>query len=232
MSLAIDGSAVTGSWSSGSSFSTSGLTTSNANDVLVAAVVINSPSPAQTVSSISATGTSGWAKRASVTIGTGVEIELWYGVAASPLVTKPITITLTGTPSNSANAQVFAVSGADTSVIHDSNVSLPATALANTSSTPTVSGISTSNGNDMIIAVLANSGSAETAGSGYTLITTGGSTFLSGSEYKIVSATQSSISATFATAATHWGMIVDAIVALQPPLAFPIHPMKRAYLRR
>src|SRR5579872_1232757 len=213
MALAIDGH-VTGSWVSGSSFTVTGLTTANAGDVIVALIATKSSSLV-TVSSLSTPGVV-WngATRKKLTWSSTDDLELWYGTAIGTLSSVTTTINLSGTPSAQARASVFGVSGADTSTITDSNASLPATNTGS-SSVPTVTGVSTSNAKDMIIAGMALAGATtETAGTGFTLIDALNASGLSiATEQEVVSATQSSVSVAFGTSVTTWAMIVDAIKA-------------------
>lgn len=204
---------VTGTWSSGTSFATSALTTANAGDVIVA-FVMGRKVGGVAVTSLSTTGVvwQGTARK-TVSFNAGLgDLELWYGVASATLTAQATTINLNGTPLI-ALASVFGVSGANTSSISDSNVSLPATATGS-SSVPTTSSVSTSNANDIIIAGVGElSNTTQGAGTGFTLIDafTGAGTTGIGSEYQVVSSTQSSISVKFTLSSTNWAMIVDAI---------------------
>lgn len=218
MALAVDGH-VLGNWSSGTSFTAPGLTTANAGDVIVGCVVTGSTSLVK-VSSLSTPGVV-WnsTPRKQLTWNTTFSIEIWHGVAAAALSSVTTTVNLTGTPSSAARASVFGVSGANTGSISDPNASLPATATG-AASAPTTTGVSTSNANDMIIAVTGHDNKgAETAGSGFTLIDSGFSSTTNpgcSTEDKVVSATQSSISVAFGTATgtgQQWAMVVDAIQA-------------------
>lgn len=216
--IALDGSA-TGVWASGTSFTITSFTTTKPGDVIGLVVCAILAGTAISVSSVSASGTTGWARRKSTLIGgsTGNTVEFWYGTAAATLAAVTVTITLSTTPQG-ANAVVFGISGANTVSISDSNVALPATGTNTSSSTPTVSGVSTSNANDMIIGAYGKNSTAttQTAGAGFTLIANAnsGSVSSASAEYEVVSSTQSSVSVTYGVATTNWAMIVDAVQAL------------------
>ena len=221
---ALDGSA-TGSFTSAAS-GTVTLTTSLSNDVIVVMVEDEDVNNAvvRTVSSVTATGLA-FAHRSTGSINASpyTETEVWWAAAASALSSKTITVTLSGSIDD-ASIVAFGVSGANTATPWDANGALPATATGASSANPTVNGVSTSNANDMLLGFtglsLPGSGTpaTETAGAGYTLIQTqvnGGATGASeaAAEYKVVAATQSSVSVAFATANTNWIMTGDAIQA-------------------
>lgn len=215
MALALDGHA-TGSWSSGTTI-TATLTTTNTNDVIVA-VVGTVGNVTITVTSISATGVT-WngSARKTLAFSSHGDLEIWYGTAAANLSAVTITVNLSGSTLSAGNVNVFGVSGANTGSISDANASLPATGTGASGTAPTVTGVSTSNANDMIIGGCGIAGNTtETAGTNFTLIDGAGHNNEStANEYQVVSATQSSISVAFGTAAVggNWGMIVDAIKA-------------------
>jgi len=220
--LTVDGSA-TGSFTSASS-GTVTLTTSDSNDIIVVMVEDEDTGNAvlRTVSSVAASGLT-FAHRSSGSINSSpyTEMEVWYAAASTPLSSVTITATLSGSIDD-ASLVAFGVNGANTASPWDSNGALPKTATGTASGNPTVTAVSTSNANDILLGftglALAGAGTpaVETAASGYTLIQTqvnGGGTGASeaAAEYKVVSATQSSISMAFATANTNWIMTGDAI---------------------
>lgn len=215
MSLALDGHA-TGSATSGTTV-TASLTTTQPGDIIVVGVTLSSATSGMKVSSISGTGINNFAVRKALALsGTGKDVELWYGYA--PLALSSVTITVTANHTIAAAAlSVFGVSGGYYTVPGDPNSSIPATATGSSSGTATVSGVSTSNANDMLIGVVGiEAATTETAGSGFTLIDSKTSTSLAvATQYEIVSATQSSISVAFGTTTGGaWGIIADAIEAL------------------
>ncbi len=225
--ILLDGSA-TAQFSTASS-GTVTLTTTTANDVIVVLATNEDAtnSAIRTVSSVTATGLT-FTKRSSLSLGspTYQDTEVWWAIASSALSAKVITVTLSGSTDDAALV-AFGVSGANTASPWDPNVALPATATGNPATTPTVSGVSTSNANDMILGFQGNGNGAavtstsETAGSGFTLIANINNNGAvnaddAAAEYKIVSATQSSISVPFGTATTannYWMAIADAIQA-------------------
>lgn len=214
MALAIDGA--TFNFASSASSVSSGLTTSNTNDVIiVVATSVATPGAAPTVSSVTGGGLS-WNKRAasgSTAIGGGTNgnLEVWYAIAAAKLTSTNITATFTGS-ANTVEIVLFGVSGANTTTPWDANVSIPKFASSTIGSTPSVNSVSTSNANDMALGFFAtNSTPVSTPGSGYTIILNGVET---GTEEKVVSTTQSSVSVAFgASNPTGWVMYADAIQA-------------------
>jgi flagellin-like protein len=228
LTLAIDGT--TTSEFSTATAATFGISTTDSNDIIVVLVTNEDTTNhvLRTVSSVTGTGLS-FAKRSGGTIGTSPysDAEVWWAVAASPLNTEDITVTLSGA-TDDCSIVAFGVNGANTASPWDPNVSVPAVATATTASIPSVSGVSTSNAHDMVLGftgVLSSADAAfptETVGSGFTLATaaqvnTGGTgRSEAAAEYKIVSATQASSTVAFGTttdAADNWVMIGDAIQA-------------------
>ena len=184
------------------------LTTSNANDIIVMVATINDSATGPSVSSITSSNTTGWARRtsANVTAIPQESIDIWYGTAANALSSEVITVNWSGTVTF-VTIDIFGISGADTTTKSDSNASCPVSnSTLNTDST-----ISTSNANDFIIGAYRFSGTANpTQGSGWTKIS--GANFQL-AEYKIVSATQSSLDITIGTGnADNNGGVADAII--------------------
>ena len=220
--LTVDGS-TTGSFTSANSGSAT-LTTTMTNDIIVVTVANENTANGvlRTVSSVTSTGLS-FAHRSTASINSSPysDTEVWWAYAPGVLSSATITVTLTGSIDD-ASIVAFGVNGANTASPWDPNVSLPKTATGTSSGNPTVSAVSTTSANDMLLGLngdtLAGAGtpSVETAGSGYTLIKTqvnGGGSGASeaAAEYKVVSATQSSVSVAFAVANAPWMMIGDAI---------------------
>jgi hypothetical protein len=176
----------------------------------------------RTVNSVTAAGLT-FVQRSSKSIGTPTyqDLEVWYAIAASPLTAKVITVNLSGN-TDDASLVGFGVSNANTVTPWDTNGALPATAIGNPGTTPTATGVSTTNPNDMILGFQGNgngvstSATVETAGAGYTLIGNNdneGATNAedAAAEYKVVSSTQSSVSVAFGTATTASDPIVAPI---------------------
>jgi hypothetical protein len=134
--------------------------------------------------------------------------------STSALSNEAITVNFSGV-APVITVDVFAISGADTTIINDSNVALPNTTVT---SGNTVS-LTTSNANDFLIGFYGfNSTANPTQGAGWTLIS-GANFFMT--EYKIVSATQSGTVATIGTGDTDEAAgIADAVIAASggPPL--------------
>lgn len=85
-----------------------------------------------------------------------------------------------------------------------------------TSTTPSVS-ISTSNANDFIFGIVGEQNQTPSVGSGYTQIIL---VLSEGTEYKIVSSTQSNLAVNFTiTLSRAWVMIADAVIQASAPPA-------------
>lgn len=161
-------------------------------------------------SDVTVTGITGgsltWTRRASQDNGSNTRIELWSAPATGAVSSEIYAVNFSGS-SSFATADVFAFSGQDTSgTPFDSNASVPAK-----SATDPVS-ISTDNADDVIVACFRESSTANpTEGSGFTKIS--GADYLL-TEYKIVAATQSSLSCAQGTGAGDSnGCIADALKA-------------------
>lgn len=234
MALALDGSAIIsedGATASQISIQSPGITTSNTNDIIVVVVLLVDPNNlasagvVSSVATLAGTGTVGsFTKRKSIatsSLGANfADFEIWWALASTTLTGKTFRVNLSQTPDTSF-ATAFAVSGADTVTPWDTNGSLPATLVQSTSGIPTVTGVSTSNANTMLLGFCAEPiASVNTAGSGYNLIQqhqASGTSITStlGAQDKIVSSTQSSISVAFGSTSGADGfiMIADAIQA-------------------
>ena len=223
--LSLDGSASGGVTAGNSTVPTTGsLTTAGTNDIIVAFVMNydDSGAAALAVSSI-AGGSLSWSRKyqtgSTLVGGAGhVNLEIWY--AKSSGVVSGATITATYPSSVVANADivVFGVNGADTTTPFDTNASLPAKASVNGLGTPTVSGVSTTNANTMMIAAAVNGVGLGNHGTGYTTINVAN---VNGTdnEYKIFSSVQSGISVAFTSADSSSFGYVMAVAALQQATA-------------
>ncbi len=219
---------------SGTTSGSATLTTVHSNDVIIVlASNENQGGPLRTIaaSGVTAAGLS-FLRRSggSLSATPYSDAEVWYAIASSPLSSLAITVTLSGA-TDDCSIIAFGISGANTASPWDPNVSVPAGATGSTASIPTASGVSTTDANDMILgfAGVLTAGDAsfptETAGSGFSLVTTpvdgggvGGSE--ASLEYKVVSATQSSSTVTFGTttdSSDRWIMEADAIQASPAP---------------
>jgi hypothetical protein len=155
-------------------------------------------------------------KGSTVSSGSNAEaISVYYAVTDS---SHTGSFTITVTPSSytrNFDVLVFGITGANTASPFDSNVALPRTNSNTGTSTPTVTGISTSNANDMIIAFEGQlSSTAQTASSPFQSI----ASLLRNSngegcnvQYEIVTQTQTNISTQFGQSVSNWVMIVNAV---------------------
>ena len=233
--LSLDGSA------NASNSTTLVLTTTQPNDIIVVHEFNESDAlgTEDTVSNITDTYGLHWTERSATTSPdmiqyagsvAGVDNEVWWALATSPLSSDTITVNLSGT-TDCESEVAFGVNGANISNPWDSNTSLPPKAISVSGvSTPSVSGISTTNANAMIFGFMGtgawgsgtDSGMAGfTPSSGYTIIDQNvqASCTLAASaadEYQIVSSAQSNISAGLGAnigAGEGWFMVGDAIQA-------------------
>lgn len=211
MALAIDGTAAgQNSTGSGTAVTSGPLTTANANDIIIA-VVFLSTGGLLTTESVSATGLSFSQRSATVTLS--LDLEVWYAVASSPF-SGTVTCNYSAAVPD-AIILVFGVSGANTASPWDTNVSIPAVNNG-ASGIPTVTGVSTSNANDMLLGFVGQFNGVQTAGGGYSIAMSLVTPIIDSAyaEYQLVSSTQSGVSVAFGTSAAHsWIMIADAIVA-------------------
>lgn len=188
------------------------LTTTQSNDVIIVlAGGSNSVTPgtALTVSGCSLS----WTQKSFANDTTGREVQLWYAIAASPLSGCTITETVTSGDWNVTGMTAEGISGANTTTPFDPNGASSGVAHGVTS-TPTVSGISTSNAHDILIGgVVAGGSGPPTAGSGFTQLWNSSAVApVLASEYEVVSATQSGISLTFGVpSSASWAMLAAAV---------------------
>jgi len=181
--LALDGSA-TANYTGGTNTYTITLSTSDANDVIIVGAFANNTPNAITGVSSSNVVWDGAARGTALT-ASGNTLTQWRGVASSALTSEVITLTFASTTTFST-AAAFGINGANTSSSFDSNGALPAT-----TTTTTPPSVSTSNLNDFIYSFAVENNNAGSAGSGFTGIQF--SNFI-GTQYKIVSTTQSGLS--------------------------------------
>ena len=189
MTIAVDGSAVSGTGSS-SPLVLPGLAVT-AGDVVIACVATNGGSGSRSVSS-SLT----WTLLFEETVGAGMAV--WYAIAGSTLTD---TISLAFTGASYFGGAAFAISGANTSSPIDAD-------------SPVYSGtdpatLSTATANTMIVGWFRQSNTQNpSAGAGFTKLVGANFTLL---EYKIVSSAQSSLSITDGSAGDSNGVIAFAI---------------------
>jgi hypothetical protein len=187
VSLALDGTAHFESTNLGGASCTLSLTTKNANDVIVAAVMANGA----TVSSISSTHLNFvLRKREQAADGLSDYLELWHAVGSVALSSESITVKLSGNVTY-CTVDVFGISGANTSTIFDSNSSLPAAVQSGDVK------LSTSNAHDFILgAYRMGHTPTPTAGAGWTRISGSNYQLV---QYQIVTATQSNLDVAIGT---------------------------------
>ena len=223
MTLALDGTPNGKASSTGAIAVT--LTTSQSNDVIVMIVDTETASPGvyRTVTGISGGGLT-WYNRSSQQWNGSTSLsrrrEIWWAIAASPLSAVTFTATMSGGTDTYATIG-FAVSGANTASPWDTNGSLPANVTDQTgsSTTPTVTGLSTSDPvESFIFAVWSNSNfndpSTLSPGTGYTGLLgkfTGAGTYDSALEVEYKVGQLTSASAAFVRSVPNWNMVVDAL---------------------
>lgn len=184
--LAIDGTPAHKNITTGSSTTITLTSTSNTNDIIGMAFTINGTN----VSSISSSNTTGWALRKRQIQSGSNGCELWWGKAAGTLSSETFTVNLAGA-TGFCTIDVFAISGGDTTNIWDSNAALP------NGSAGTTASYTTTNANDMLIGVFRmGSGASPTAAAGWTAINGSAGADFQLVQYKVVSATQSGLTAT------------------------------------
>src|SRR5437667_2202295 len=206
----------TGSWTTGNTFTITGLsTTSNPDSILVA--VVENPTSI-TVSSLSAMGIifDSSARQAFNPGGGLVSIEEWHGVALGSLSSASITVTLSGTPT-AASGEAIAINGAEdptaTFTVWDKAAGYPGTASKTTggNSQPILpAGVTALNANDLIVAMFGSSiGVTETASSGFSIDLTTNSAASIAVEHKTDTSTTSE-TCPFAGNTNRWVLICDA----------------------
>jgi hypothetical protein len=210
-----------GTWTTGLTFSVTGLSTTTTTDVIFIHVVL-APTTV-TVSSLSTSGITWQTSARKATTDCTVHMETWWGSTTSALTTQTTTITLSGTPT-AASGIITAFASGDTSNPFDSNAGVPintASGACNTASAPTSGTFSTTNANDMLICAHGSGTTiTETAGAiGGTTATLGltvsGASQSNSMEWRAVSAAQSSITGAFGTVVKNWGIDCDALVGAQ-----------------
>lgn len=192
------------------------LTTANSNDIVI--VICGTPNAgAGSIHCITPTSTGlTFTFRTSNALSTTNNVTEWYAIASSILSSATVVCKLSASTNFGCNA--FGITGADTSTIFDTNAALPAKNTG-TASIPTVTTVSTSNANDMLIGLTEDKGTVvQTGGScstgTCTLIQSTGVAPVVASEYFVVSSTQSSTTVAFGTSSgstNTWTMIADAI---------------------
>ena len=126
-----------------------------------------------------------------------------------------ITITVTfGTTDTYISVVALAIKGANTGTPFDTHAGLPYSAYSITTGAPTVTAVSTTNANDMIIAFEGSrSATTETAGTGFPLIQTSVTTAGNGAaEEQVATSALAGATVNFGTSTSNdWSMLVDAV---------------------
>lgn len=222
--IAIDGASNIGGGACGT-VETLTLTTSQGSDLIeVAAVSRVNTGGLITVANVTGSGLT-FSKRAAASGATTsyayTDAEIWTATASAPLTNEVISVTYS-TSAGECTSMAWGVSGGNTASPFDQNGSLPASAHSSSASaTPSVGGVSTTNAQDMLVAITWNEfGNSPSPGSGYTSIGTPGGEI--DAQYQVVSTPQSSVTVSFGAADAGKGfvMIADALVARKPQLMF------------
>src|SRR5438034_5554457 len=237
---AIDGNAnakKTGTWSSGTTFTITSLSTSSSPDSILLVVSVNPDTVMVSTTTIpSATGITfdSSPRSANHPSGSSMDLEEWHGVASGIISAVTITITLTGTPT-AASAEVIAINGAEdptaTFTVWDKASGYPGTSqkVSGVGTLPALaSGVTGLNANDLIIGIVGSLNSiAETAGSGFTLDLTVASSASLAVEHKS-DTTPTSETCSFGTSTNRWLLICDAYQSA--PRYFKVEPETSASL--
>ena len=198
------------------------LTTIHANDLIVGLIESTSSSTAATGTAFTC-GSITLTKHATYNppyypaVGGYATVEEWSGVATGTF-SGTCSATLNLTTGVTASIAVFGVSGANNNTPWDTNSSLPAEASSTVAgATPTVSGVSTSHPNDLLIAVQGASlqGIQSSPGAGWIDFQPSSNGYGGNSQYQSVTTTQSSITVGFAAQGTVPSGYVIIAVATQ-----------------
>ncbi|MGD0644239.1 MAG: hypothetical protein ABSA75_04975 [Candidatus Bathyarchaeia archaeon] len=202
-----------GSVSGGKTITTTSMT-AQANELVIIVITGNSSSPA--VSSVTDNFGTHLTYHQQVAYsggGAGQCLYVYYAVTGSQTGSFKVTVTMS--INYTYCVQAFGITGANTATPFDTNSNLPAKAAGTSLSLPTVTGVSTSNAHDMILAFEGQTNSTtQTSGSSFTApagLLNNVNSLGNNVEYQIVSATQSSISVSFGTSVTPWIMTVEGV---------------------
>lgn len=184
-------------------------TTTQSNDVIILIVGGGGATNTGTVSD--AAGLT-WNRRVSIPDNSGSRIiEEWWTIASSPLSSDTITynehagVTVTG-------MIAFGLKGANTVSPFDSNGAALVNANGSTT-TPTVTGLTTSHANDFLIAGMTGSGAGTPSiSSPFTLLYGSAASPVVAGGYDVVTSTQSGLTVTGSiTGTTSWAMFADSV---------------------
>lgn len=149
-SPSVDGSPAYGTHTGGGALITAGLTTANANDIIVVVSAVEGTTTPN-VSSVTGGGLTFTLRSRNNFNPSGggyVSVEVWSALATTALSAVVFTVNYTATYDDAA-VMAFGVSGCNTAVPWDSNVSLPN--MTHTAGTPLSFTISTSNPDDLLL---------------------------------------------------------------------------------
>ena len=194
-------------------FCTASLTTSNSGDRVVAQITYYSPSGLAGMTESVTLGGVAMTQRGAIHLDQSGErgLSIWWADAASPLSSAAIVANPSIASTAETSIVAFGAYNGGATIAWDSNSSLPAAANG-TSGNPSVSGVSTTGANDLLLGFILTQGSgAVTAGSGFTLVASSETLPNTYSEYQAVSSAQSGISVGATVSSTAWVMVADAL---------------------
>jgi len=228
----------TGTWSSGTTFTITGLSTTSTSDSILLVVETNpdtisvSTSTRPSAPGITFDGTS---RTIINPAGFNMHLEEWHGIASSTLSSVTTTITLSGTPT-SASGAIIAINGAEdptsTFTVWDKASGYPGTgsktAGGNNVAPGLAAGVTALNADDLIIGMFGDVNSVtETAGSGFTLDLTVASSASVAVEHKSDTVTASE-TCPFGATDSRWVVICDAYQS--KPTYYKVEPETSASL--
>lgn len=166
-----DTAAINSTWAATSS-ATVTLSTTATNELISVAICIENAAAARTVSSVTSTSGLVWTKRSSQSTTNNVLIERWWAFTAAIVTSEVITVTLSG----SIDAGCLIASSVhglfNPGLPYDPNVGVPISAVA--TSTPPAATYSTTNVDDLLIAIYcSNNSTGVTAPAGWTKVISG-----------------------------------------------------------
>lgn len=228
--VALDTGSVGGVATYDGNTATISVTTAAANEVLYCDTGTAANSGFQNVN-ISDTGSHTWTLRGQFTHTSNVtgyndQTINRYRALITAAGTNTVSISNIGIGADAVLANCYAFSGVLTTAPDDPNTSLPATAVSDTSGTPTVSGISTTTSNDALVAsyfAVNPSGGISTpcagmsSGTGFTTVTSlpfdgaSGQWYCLWTQYRIVSGTLSSSTAPLGSTWPHSSAMADGV---------------------
>ena len=195
----------------------------SANDLIIVFVMQDSNN---TVTSITDTAGLTYNLRLSGSEGNNQEVEEWWArVGSSALASDSIFVAIGGLSSHHTNVIVVGFSGLAVAPF-DTNAGL-AYSSSSAAGRPSVSGVSTSNSNDLVFALVGSTGpDFDSAAGAFALVTSQNQNGEVGSiQYETISQTLSGVTVYFDNASStqgHWVMIVDALVRVTSQIAQPV----------